>query len=127
MATGTKIIYTFIDDDGKTVQVSHNNAKSNATKAQVLAAANAMIAQTALFQKTLVSIKSIVAQTTSENVYDLTETRGIPEAMTRNIDVYGGVSDDTNEDTYTQTIPLYQGKNLSTELAKIRRANGYEV
>lgn len=72
MASGIKLLFTFKDSSGKTVQYSYNNAKPSATAAQVNAHAASMIANTAVLAKTLVSIDSIKKVVTEESEYEIT-------------------------------------------------------
>lgn len=71
MASGVKLVYTFTDADGKKVQYSYNHANPSATTAEVKAMATALITNTAVLAKTLVTCDKIVQVTTSEDEYDL--------------------------------------------------------
>ena len=73
MASGVKLVYTFTDADGKNVQYSYNNAKPSVTAAQVRTAATALITNTAVLAKTLVSVDSIKQVVTEETFYDLND------------------------------------------------------
>lgn len=73
MASGVKLVYTFTDADGKKVQYSYNHAKASATTAQVTAAATALITNTAVLAKTLVSLDSVKSVITEESYYDISE------------------------------------------------------
>jgi len=88
MASGVKLVYTFTDADGKKVQYSYNHAQTAATAAQVNAVATALITNTAILAKTLVTIDKIVRVTTSESEYDISEnalaTKKAPEVINGN-------------------------------------------
>lgn len=73
MASGVKLVFEFKDTSDKTVQYSYNYANPSATKAQVVAHAQSMIANTAVLGKTLASITSIKQIVTEESSYDLSD------------------------------------------------------
>jgi len=91
MASGVKLVYTFTDTDGKKVQYSYNHASTAATKQDVTAFATALITNTAVLAKTLVSLDRIVQITTSEMDYDINgynlATRRQPEVINGNPDI----------------------------------------
>lgn len=72
MASGTKLVFEFKDNNDKTVQYSYNYANPSATVAQVNAHAASMIANTAALGRTLVSISKIKQIVTEESEYEIT-------------------------------------------------------
>lgn len=91
MASGIKLVYTFTDNAGKKVQYSYNYADSSATTQQVMAVATALITNTAVLAKTLVSIDKIVQIETAETEYDINgyalTTAKPPEIINGNPDI----------------------------------------
>jgi len=119
MAEGTSLVLVFNDGTGGTTQISWKYAKPSATKANVLAFANELITQTSLLSKTLVSLKSAKTVTTSENVFDLEDTRDIPEELRAIIAPPEPEENDANDEERTVTIADREAL-LERELAAIR-------
>lgn len=91
MASGVKLVYTFTDALGKKVQYSYNHANPSATTAQVTTFAQALITNTAVLAKALVSVDKIVQITTSESEYEINgfalATKRPPEIINGNPDI----------------------------------------
>ncbi len=100
MASGVKLVYTFTDAQGKKVQYSYNHANPSATTAQVTTFATALITNTAVLAKSLVSVDKIMQVTTSESEYEINgyeyATRQAPEVINGNPDI-----PDTGDNTAT--------------------------
>lgn len=88
MASGTKLVYTFTDSDGRKVQYSYNHANPQATATQVKAVATALITNTAVLARTLVTVDKVVQIVTAESQYDISDlalaTRRTPEIIDGN-------------------------------------------
>lgn len=91
MASGVKLVYTFTDADGKKVQYSYNHANPAATAENVKAFATALITNTAILAKTLVTVDRVVQITTAESDYDISgfslATQRAPEVINGNPDI----------------------------------------
>lgn len=124
MATGTKLIYTFVTAEGKNAQLSFNYADPASTKAEVLALGNAIIDNVNIYATEYVSIKQIKTQTTSEQTYDLTAEglKGIPTELASKVNIEAGepLEDEEEMPKQTQTVNLTEGKTLSEILQEIR-------
>lgn len=110
MASGVKLIFAFKDSDGKTVQYSYNYAKPSATAQQVNAHAAAMITNTAVLARTLVSIDSIKKVVTEESTYEITNQA---LATQRASDIIDGNPDipETDDNTATVVTPVSPPSN----------------
>lgn len=71
MASGTKLVLSFENDEGRTTTYTFNYAKSTATATQVKALMNGMITNKVIYENAPTVIKSAKTVTTSESVYDL--------------------------------------------------------
>lgn len=71
MAEGTKLNIVFNTSEGTTSTYNFGYADEDMTVGQVKAVCNAMIANTDIYEETLVSAKSAKTVITSEIVYDL--------------------------------------------------------
>ena len=71
MASGTKLVCTFKTSNDKTISMTFNYAKSNATTANVKTLMNTIIANGAIFANVPVYSISAKTQTTSENEFNL--------------------------------------------------------
>ena len=73
MASGTKIVFSFGNASGNTVNYSYNYGDDDAASADVKAAMNTMITNGAIFKNVPVSIKGAKAVITTESEFDLSE------------------------------------------------------
>lgn len=73
MAAGTKIVLSFGNASGNTVNYSYNYGNSEANSASIKNAMNTMIANGAIFRNVPVSIKGAKAVLTTESEFDLSE------------------------------------------------------
>ena len=73
MSAGTKIVFSFGNASGNTVNYSYNYGNAGAPAIDVKAAMNTMIANGAIFKNVPVSIKGAKAVVTSESEFDLSE------------------------------------------------------
>ena len=71
MAAGTKIVLSFGNASGNTVNYSYNYGNSEALASDVKAAMNAMITNGSIFRNVPTSIKAAKAIVTSETEFDL--------------------------------------------------------
>lgn len=71
MAAGTKIVLSFYNASGATVNLSYNYGDSEALASDVKTAMNTIIANGSIFRNVPVSIKSAKAVITSESEWDL--------------------------------------------------------
>lgn len=110
MASGVKLVFEFKDSDDRTVQYSYNYGKPSATAQQVNAHAAAMIANTAVLARTLVSISKIKKVVTEESEYEITNqalaTPRASEIINGNPDIH-----DTDENTATVVTPVNPPSN----------------
>lgn len=73
MSAGTKIVLSFGNASGNTVNYSYNYGNANAAVSDVKSAMNTMIANGAIFKNVPVSIKGAKAVVTTESEFDLSE------------------------------------------------------
>ena len=71
MAAGTKIIFSFGNAVGNTVNYSYNYGDAETTASAVKAAMNTMITNGAIFKNVPMSIKGAKAVVTTETEFDL--------------------------------------------------------
>ena len=73
MATGTKIVFSFGNASGNTVNYSYNYGDDDAATSDVKNAMNAIIANGSIFRNVPTTIKGAKAVTTTESEFDLSE------------------------------------------------------
>ena len=73
MAAGTKIVFSFGNAVGNTINYSYNYGKSDSSAASIKLAMNTMIANGSIFRNVPVTIKGAKAVVTSETEFDLSE------------------------------------------------------
>ena len=73
MAAGTKIVFSFGNASGNTVNYSYNYGNASATTSSVRTAMNSMITNGVIFRNVPVSIKGAKAVVTTETEFDLSE------------------------------------------------------
>ena len=73
MSAGTKIVFSFGNALGNTVNYSYNYGNSEATASSVRNAMNTMITNGVVFRNVPMSIKGAKAVVTSETEFDLSE------------------------------------------------------
>lgn len=71
MAVGTKLVTTFLNEEGSNVSYSYNYANSAADVEDVKALMAGMIANNVIFENAPVKAKSAKTVTTTEYEYDL--------------------------------------------------------
>lgn len=71
MAAGTKMVLSFYNASGATVNYSYNYGNSEALASDIKTAMNTMITNGSIFRNVPVSIKSAKAVITSETEFDL--------------------------------------------------------
>ena len=73
MAAGTKIVFSFGNASGNTVNYSYNYGNASAPASDVKTAMQTMIANGVIFSNVPVSIKGAKAVVTSETEFDLSD------------------------------------------------------
>ena len=73
MAAGTKIVFSFGNALGNTINYSYNYGNPDATSLSVKNAMNAMITNGSIFRNVPVSIKGAKAVLTTETEFDLSD------------------------------------------------------
>lgn len=73
MAAGTKIVFSFGNALGNTINYSYNYGNASAAASTIKNAMNTMITNGAIFKNVPVSIKGAKAVVTSETEFDLSE------------------------------------------------------
>jgi hypothetical protein len=73
MASGTKIVFSFGNANGNTINYSYNYGDDDATTAHVKAAMNSMITNGVIFKNVPATIKGAKAVITTESEFDLSE------------------------------------------------------
>lgn len=71
MASGTKIVFSFGNASGNTINYSYNYGNDDASSASVKNAMNTMISNGSIFKRVPVSIKSAKSVITTESAFDL--------------------------------------------------------
>ena len=73
MAAGTKIVFSFGNASGNTINYSYNYGDASTSASDVKTAMNTMITNGVIFRNVPVSIKGAKAVVTSETEFDLSE------------------------------------------------------
>lgn len=73
MSAGTKLVFSFGNALGNTINYSYNYGNANAATSDIKAAMNTMITNGAIFKNVPVSIKGAKAVVTTETEFDLSE------------------------------------------------------
>ncbi len=71
MASGTKIIFDFLNASGNTVSLSYNYGDEEATTSSITTAMNTIITNNAIFKNPPASIKGARAVVTTETEFNL--------------------------------------------------------
>ncbi len=73
MAAGTKIVFSFGNASGNTVNYSYNYGNAEASASTIKNCMNTMIANGSIFRNVPISIKGAKAVVTSETEFDLSD------------------------------------------------------